>query len=279
MPSLRAVDRASLPDRAFAYVDARGRRRLPIHDAAHVRNALARFNQVTFEDEQARERARTRLLRAAQKHGIVPVGFITGQVRSLHRTPLPTGNLTLLLCDIEGSTALLRGLEDRYTALLGDVRRILRAAARRQAGHEVDVHGDEFFAVFHHAPDALLAALAMQRGLRDAPWPAGFDVRMRLGIHSGRPSATEHGYVGLAVHAAARIMAAGHGGQILLSESTVRALGDSLPRDLELRELGAQHLRGVGTESLYQAVVADLPSDFPPLRTGAAGSANEGMRT
>ena len=271
MPSMRAVDRASLPDRAFAYIDSKGRRRLPINDAAHVRNALARFNQVTFEDEQARERARTRLLRAAQRYGIAPMGFITGQVRSLHRTPLPTGNLTLLLCDIEGSTALLRSLEDRYTALLGDVRRILRAVARRQAGHEVDVHGDEFFAVFHQAPDALLAALAMQRGLRDAAWPEGITVRMRLGIHTGRPSATEHGYVGLAVHAAARIMAAGHGGQILLSEATVRALGGPLPRELRLVDLGVHHLRGVGPESIFQAVVPDLPADFPPLRMSAAG--------
>src|SRR5829696_7277871 len=234
MPRLDPSERAGLPDRAFAYVDARGRRRLPIHDAAHVRNALARFNQVTFEDEAARDRARTRLLKAAQKHGIVPVGFIAGQVRSLHKTPLPTGNLTLLLSDIEGSTALLRGLGDRYTALLGDVRRILRAAARRQGGHEVDVHGDEFFAVFHHAHDALLAALTMQRGLRDATWPDGREVRVRVGIHSGRPTATEHGYVGLAVHAASRIMTAGHGGQTLLSDATVRALGETLPRDLEL---------------------------------------------
>lgn len=265
---MRSVDRTSLPDRAFAYIDSRGRRRLPIHDLAHVRNALARFNQVTFEDEAARDRARSKLLRAAQKHGVVPVGFIAGQVRSLHKTPLPTGNLTLLLCDIEGSTALLRRLDDRYPVLLGDVRRILRAEARRQGGHEVDVHGDEFFAVFHHAHDALLAAIAMQRGLRDATWPGGDVVRMRLGIHSGRPASTEHGYVGLAVHAAARIMAAGHGGQILLSEAAVRGLGDSLPQDLELRELGVHQLRGLGTEPLFQACVADLPRDFPPLRTG-----------
>jgi sigma-B regulation protein RsbU (phosphoserine phosphatase) len=82
MPRLTASERADLPDSAFAYIDARGRRRLPIHDAAHVRNALARFNQVAFEDEAARERARKRLLKAAKKHGIVPVGFITGQLQS-----------------------------------------------------------------------------------------------------------------------------------------------------------------------------------------------------
>ena len=275
MPSLRAVDRASLPDRAFAYVDSKGRRRLPINDAAHVRNALSRFNQVTFEDEVSRDRARSRLLKAAQRHGIVPVGFIAGQVRSLHRTPLPTGNLTLLLCDIEGSTALLRALDDRYTALLGDVRKILRAAARRQGGHEVDVHGDEFFAVFHHAHDALLAALAMQRGLRDGAWPDGLNVRVRIGIHSGRPTATEHGYVGLAVHAASRIMTAGHGGQILLSDATVQKLGESLPRGLELRPLGHHHLRGLSAEALFQACVPDLPADFPPLRATRTGQGSD----
>jgi len=266
-----------LPDRAFAYVDAKGRRRLPIHDAPHVRNALARFNQVVFKDEAARDRARARLLRAAQKHGIVPAGFIAGQVRSLHRTPLPSGNLTLLLSDIEGSTALLRTLEDRYPALLGDVRKLLRAAARRQGGHEVDVHGDEFFAVFHHAHDALLAALAMQRSLRDAVWPDGSVVRVRVGIHSGRPTATEHGYVGLAIHAASRIMAAGHGGQILLSGTAVRTLLDQLPKELTLRDLGPHQLRGLSPEPLFQVVVADLPADFPPLRAvrvDAAASAS-----
>src|SRR4029078_3034955 len=130
MQTLRAQDRTKLPDRAFAYVDSKGRRRLPINAAAHVRNALARFNQVMFEDVAARDRARTRLVNAARKHGIVPVGFIARQLQLAKRTPLPTGNLTLLLADIEGSTALLRDLEDDYTVLLGDVRRGARAASR-----------------------------------------------------------------------------------------------------------------------------------------------------
>jgi class 3 adenylate cyclase len=270
MPTLRARERTSLPDRAFAYVDSRGRRRLPINDAAHVRNALARFNQVLFEDEVARDRARTRLLRAAQRHGIVPVGFIAGQLRVVKGRPLPTGQLTLLLADIEGSTALLRDLGDGYTALLGDVRRLLRSATGRLGGHEVDVHGDEFFAVFRHASDALLAALAIHRGLRDGTWPDGAAVRVRIGLHVGRPTLTEHGYVGLAIHAAARIMTAGHGGQVLLSEAAIRALGDAVPPVCTLRELGVHHLRGLSPEMLFQAVVPDLPSEFPPLRTLAS---------
>jgi class 3 adenylate cyclase len=271
MAILRAVDRTKLPDRAFAYVDARGRRRLPINDAAHVRNALARFNQVMFEDVEARDRARTRLLNAARRHGIVPVGFMAGQLKVGKRVPLPTGQLTLLLADIEGSTALLRDLEDDYPLLLGQVRSVLRSASGRLGGHEVDVHGDEFFAVFRHASDALLAALAIQRGLRDGTWPRGALVRMRVGLHVGRPSLTDHGYVGLAVHAAARIMAAGHGGQVLLSDAAIRALGDPPPPEFTFRELGIHHLRGVSAEMLYQAIAPDLDSEFPPLRAKVAG--------
>jgi len=174
--------------------------------------------------------------------------------------------LTFLFTDIEGSTALLRELEDDYPVLLGDVRRVLRAAAGRMGGHEVDVHGDEFFAVFRHASDALLAALAIHRGLRDGTWPTERGVRVRIGIHSGRPTLTEQGYVGLALHAVARITTAGHGGQVLVSEAAVRALGTPLPVDITLRELGVHHLRGIPAETLYQVVVADLPADFPPLR-------------
>src|SRR5258708_25964115 len=95
MPPLGAKERAQLPDRAFAYIDSRGRRRLPIHDAAHVRNALARFSQVAFEDEGARDRARMRLLRAAMKHGVVPIGFVKAQLQPQQR--LPKGEVTFLL--------------------------------------------------------------------------------------------------------------------------------------------------------------------------------------
>src|SRR6185436_4326576 len=120
MARLKPTKRARLPDRAFAYVDAAGRRRLPIHDKAHVRNALARFNQVAFEDAAAREQARTRLLNAARKYRIVPVGFITGQLQSERRqvsSGLPRGFVTLLMTDIEGSTVLLREMGNRYGAL------------------------------------------------------------------------------------------------------------------------------------------------------------------
>src|SRR6476620_7524130 len=126
MPPLRATERAQLPDSAFAYIDSGGKRRLPIHDASHVRNALARFDQVAFEDDDARDRARSRLLRAAKKHGIMPIGFISAQLNAKRK--LPQGEVTFLLTDIEGSTELLSRLGDRYASLLSDVRRRVRAA-------------------------------------------------------------------------------------------------------------------------------------------------------
>src|SRR6185295_9319542 len=157
MARLDSTKRADLPNSAFAYVDARGRRRLPINDEAHVRNALARFGRVAFEDEAARERARRRLLNAAKKYGIVPVGFITGQLRSERNargpdfSTFPTGTVTFLMTDIEGSTLLLRELGEDYAAVLKDVRAVIRSAVRRCGGRKVDAHGDEYFSVFERA--------------------------------------------------------------------------------------------------------------------------------
>ena len=120
MADLRASERAKLPDSAFAYIDASGRRRLPINDEAHVRNALARFNRVLFDDDAARDRARTKLLKAAKRYGILPVGFIDGQIRP----KLPTGQLTLLFADVEGSSRHLSELE-----------RPIRTDAQRRPAH------------------------------------------------------------------------------------------------------------------------------------------------
>jgi len=257
MAKLDSRKRTQLPDSAFAHVPARGRRRLPINDAAHVRNALARFNQVTFETEEERDRARTKLLRAAAKHGIVPVGFITGQLRSQGPRSLPAGAVTLLLTDVEGSTALLARLGDRYAGLLSDMRRQLRSATRRAGGREVDARADEYFAAFAHAPDAISAALAIQRSMAEHPWPDGVAVRVRIGIHSGRPTLTDSGYVGLAVHAVARISAFARGGQIILSGKVLRALGSELPTGVRLVELGEHRLRGLPEpETLHELIVA-----------------------
>src|SRR5947207_7528023 len=240
---LDAKQRAKLPDSAFAYIDSRGRRRLPINDAAHVRNALARFNQVAFEDEGARDQARTRLLRAAMKHGIMPIGFVSSQLQPQRK--LPKGHVTFLLADIEGSTELLGRLDDQYVPLLAAVRRLVRAAVRSAGGREVSATGDEVFAVFGLAPAALEAALAVQRAMRAAAWPGGVDVRMRIGLHRGRPTLTDTGYVGLSVHAAARICFAAHGGQIVMSSAVRAALPETLADGVSLRSLGAWRFRGL----------------------------------
>jgi len=267
MPPLRAKERAQLPDSAFAYIDSAGRRRLPIHDAAHVRNALARFGQVAFEDDAARDRARSRLLRAAKKHGIMPIGFISAQLQPQRK--LPKGHVTFLLTDIEGSTELLGRLDDGYAPLLAEVRRRVGAAVRRAGGREVSARGDDVFAVFERAPAALEAALAIQRAMQVGGWPAGTDdVRLRIGLHRGRPELTDTGYVGLSVHAAARICFAAHGGQIVMSSAVHAAVLESLPEGVGLRSLGAWRFRGLPEPvDLFQVDAADLLPDFPPLRS------------
>jgi len=275
MARLTTRDRASLPDRAFAYVDSNGRRRLPIHDEAHVRNALGRFERVPFESDAAKEAARRRLLIAAKKYGIVPVGFITGQLRSerVDRSPdfssFPTGAVTFLLTDIEGSTLLLGRLGEGYAGLLKDVRSIIRNAVRGSGGRRVDAHGDEYFSVFEHAGSAIEAAVAIQRSLSERIWPDEVDVRVRAGIHSGRPTLTETGYVGLSVHTVARLCSVAHGGQIVVSGKTKAAIAGSMPGGMRLRSLGRLHLAGLSqSEALFQVHAKGLLTGFPPLRTG-----------
>jgi class 3 adenylate cyclase len=265
MPPLRASERAQLPDSAFAYIDSQGRRRLPIHDASHVRNALARFGQVHFEDEAARDRARSRLLRAAKKHGIMPIGFINAQLQPQRK--LPTGQVTFLLTDIEGSTELLARLDDEYARMLAAIRQLVRHAVQSVGGHEVSARGDDVFAVFERAPAAVQAALAIQRAMPAHEWPRASDVRLRIGLHRGRPELTETGYVGISVHAAARICFAAHGGQIVVSSAVRAAVVDSLPDGVSLKSLGKWRFRGLPEPvELFQVAAPDMLTDFPPLR-------------
>jgi class 3 adenylate cyclase len=276
MPKLSAKERARLPASAFAYVDSKGNRRLPINDESHVRNALARFERVKFETDADRERARKRLLNAAKKYGIVPVGFITGQLRS-ERTlaggdpaSLPGGFVTFLLSDIEDSTGLLRRMGDGYAGLLADVRTLIRDAVRRGKGRVVDARADEFFAVFEEPVAAIEAAMRIQRALARRTWQDGVQCRVRVGIHSGTPTLTDTGYIGLAVHAAARIGQAGHGGQILVSSRARTALRGAMPAGVRLRSLGAHPLTGLARPvALYQLEADGLGVEFPPLRRGA----------
>ncbi|MET1232402.1 MAG: adenylate/guanylate cyclase domain-containing protein [Candidatus Limnocylindrales bacterium] len=390
MAELDNVRRAKLPDSAFAYVDSKGRRRLPINDESHVRNALARFNQVRFEDEAARERSRKRLLTAAKRYGIVPVGFFAGQLRvhgnqatagrlllelgqvgslevlqerlrSELRDPtveavewsesiggylgldggpavmpaggsgravtlidrrgrpmialvhdpatlrdpelrrsvtsavrmavenrqlqatvdadardarsLPPGPVTFLMTDIEDSTGILQRLGDEYGRLLTEIRGIQRTAVRQLGGHEIDARADEYFAVFELAADALKAAVAIQRRTGGRSWPDGVDVRLRIGLHHGKPTLTDTGYVGIAVHTAARVCAAGHGGQILVSRAAHDALtADDIARPrrpkTRYRPLGSYLLQGLRRpDPLFQVEATGLATDFPGLRS------------
>jgi class 3 adenylate cyclase len=142
------------------------------------------------------------------------------------------------------------------------------AAVRPAGGHVVSARGDDVFAVFEQAPAALDAALAIHRAMRARSWPAGSDVRLRVGLHRGRPELTDTGYVGLSVHAAARICFAAHGGQTVMSSAVQAAVADSLPEDVTLKSLGAWRFRGLPEPvAIYQAQADDLQADFPPLRS------------
>jgi class 3 adenylate cyclase len=239
---------------------------LPIHDEAHVRNALARFSQVRFQSDNDRDVARHRLLEAAKKYGIMPVGFVTSQLRAQRLRPqLPTGAVTFLLTDIEGSTGLLRHLGAGYAGLLRDVRRLIDASVTGVTGHMIDAHGDEYFGVFRTPGDAVEAAVTMQRAIRAHAWPEGIEVRVRCGLHSGRPELTDSGYVGLSVHTVARICAAAHGGQVIVSGQTAATL--VLAEGVTLLDLGSHRFAGLPhDEPLFQVVADGLHADFPPLR-------------
>ena len=181
---------------------------------------------------------------------------------------LPSGTVTFLFTDIEGSTRLERELRERYSDVLGEHQRLLRQAFDHHRGREIDTQGDSFFVVFPRARDAVAAAVQVQRELESHPWPDGRQVRVRIGMHTGEASLSDGRYVGLAVVRAARISAAGHGGQILLSGSTRDVVEDDLPAEQRLRDLGDHRLKDLPRpERVFQLVTEGLESDFPPLKT------------
>ena len=184
---------------------------------------------------------------------------------------MPTGAVTFLFTDIEGSTQLVKQLRDRYGGVLADHQRLLRAAFDAHGGYEVDTQGDSFFVAFAGARDALLAAVEGQLALLSHPWPDGVEIKVRMGLHTGQAVASEGRYTGLAVHRAARIGAAGHGGQILVSQATQTLLEDE-EEDLHvfLRDLGQQRLKDLDRPvRLYQAAAVGLPELFPPVQGDA----------
>ena len=176
---------------------------------------------------------------------------------------LPTGTVTLLFTDIEGSTSLVHRLGEDFGAVREQHRRVLRKAVADAGGHEVECRADEFFAAFQRAKDGVAATVAAQRLLAEHGWPEGISLRVRMGLHTGEPGVEGGGYLGVDVHRTARICAAGHGGQILLSQTT----RDLVASGVELKDLGTYSLAGLpAAERLFQLLAVGLRSEFPPLR-------------
>jgi class 3 adenylate cyclase len=184
-------------------------------------------------------------------------------------TDLPSGTVTFLFTDIEGSTRLLQELgRDRYAGVLAEHERLLRAAFTEAGGHVIDTQGDAFLIAFRSAAHAVRAAASAQRALKSHRWPKGMPLSVRMGIHTGEPVRGEERYVGLGVHKAARICSAGHGGQVLLSKTTHDLLEGEGPSDIGFVDLGEHRLKDLDRpEHIYQLVARRLAAEFPPLRT------------
>jgi predicted ATPase/class 3 adenylate cyclase len=174
----------------------------------------------------------------------------------------------MLFSDIEGSTALLGRLGDRYGRALSDHRVLLRAAFAAWGGREMSTEGDSFFVVFGSAGDAVACALAGQCALAGHAWPGGEAVRVRMGLHSGQPTEHEGNYIGMDVHRAARIAATAHGGQVVVSEATWQLAAPGVPAGVSVRDLGFHRLKDIETaERIYQLAGPNLQEDFPPLKS------------
>ncbi len=181
---------------------------------------------------------------------------------------LPSGTVTFLFTDIEGSTQLLHRLGGRYDEVLAEHERVLRSAIDVHGGRVVDTQGDSFFAAFRRAKDAVAAAVDAQRDLAAHEWPEGAQLKVRMGLHTGEPRVGAERYVGIGVHKAARIGAAGHGGQVLLSRTTRELVEDELPAGVTIRDRGERRLKDLPVpERLSQLVVQGLPGEFAPLNT------------
>jgi class 3 adenylate cyclase len=181
---------------------------------------------------------------------------------------LPGGTVTFVFTDIEGSTRLLQDLGDEgYGRVSGDHRRLVRETFGARGGTEIDTQGDAFFFSFPRARDAVAAAVDAQRALHGHEWPGGKEVWVRMGLHTGEPQVGEEGYLGLDVVRAARISAAGHGGQILLSETTRALLGNQLPDGVAVHDLGQQDLKDVQHEHIYELTIDGRAVSPKPLKT------------
>jgi class 3 adenylate cyclase len=193
---------------------------------------------------------------------------------------LPGGTVTFVFTDIEGSTRLLQELGDQdYGRVSGDHRRIVRETFGAHGGTEIDTQGDAFFFSFPRARDAVAAAVDAQRALHEHEWPRGQEVLVRMGIHTGEPHLGDEGYLGIDVVRAARISAAGNGGQILVSETTRALIGNQLPDGVAVHDLGQQHLKDVQHEHIYELTIDGRSLADKPLKTEKPKSSQEDMAT
>jgi predicted ATPase/class 3 adenylate cyclase len=181
---------------------------------------------------------------------------------------LPTGTVTFLFTDIEGSTRLLNDLGEGYRAIQNDHMRLMREAIAEGGGTEIRTQGDAFFAVFPTAAGAVRAAVSAQRTFASHSWTHGVPLRVRVGIHTGEGRLGGDDYLGIDVNRTARIAAAGHGGQVLVSEATRVLVADGLPEGVSLRDLGEHRLKDFDAPGrIHQLVIDELPADFPPLKS------------
>jgi len=181
---------------------------------------------------------------------------------------LPSGTVTFLFTDIEGSTRLLQQLGEKYAGLLAEQQQLLREACETHGGSVVSTQGDSFFVAFSSAVDAILAVVESQRALTAHAWPSGVNVRVRMGLHTGEAQISSANYVGIDVHRAARIAAAAHGGQVLLSQRITELVESELPEGVTLRDLGEHRLKDLRQpKHLYQLNIMGLPVDFPPINS------------
>ena len=184
------------------------------------------------------------------------------------RRGFPTGTVTLLFADVEGSTRLLHALGERYADVHARIRELVRAAASQRGSSEVDWAGDGVFLVFERARDAVAAAADLQRALDAEQWPQSAQVRMAIAIHTGEPRLMDEGYVGIDVHVAARICSAAHGGQVVVSQAARDLAGGDGDSPVTFRRLGNHRLKDVPTpQALFQLVAPGLKESFPPLST------------
>jgi class 3 adenylate cyclase len=188
--------------------------------------------------------------------------------------PLPSGTVTFVFSDIEGSTGLLKQLGDRYDGVLSEHRRLMREGFTKHGGVEIDTQGDAFFFAFPRARDAVIAAVEAQRAHATQEWPGGVDVRVRMGLHTGEPALGSEGYLGLDVVRAARLCTAGGGGHVLLSETTRALAGASLPEGVSIFPLGERQLKDIDEpERVFELEIEGARPPEAPMQ--AAPTAEE----